>query len=126
MERRRAQLEESVARYLSQLDTADRQDPSETLTLKTVLIKEKLEKLNSEMDKLAAIEKQVLTSPDEQLSLTDPDSHSMATSGRCVPYLPNQSSLHDGKRASHHAMGSRGECRGRAGKARQKSRCHTP
>src|SRR5499427_8674606 len=82
VERRRKQLEESVSRYLSQLDTADRQDPSETLTLKKVRIKEKLEKLQSEMDKLAAIEKQVLASPDQQISLTDPDSRSMATSGR--------------------------------------------
>ena len=31
VERRWAQLEESVARYLSQLDMADRQEPSETL-----------------------------------------------------------------------------------------------
>ena len=31
VERRRKQLEESVARYLSQLDTADRQEPSEAL-----------------------------------------------------------------------------------------------
>src|SRR5262249_2354022 len=82
IERRRKQLEESVARYLSQLDTADRQDPSETLTLKKVRIKEKLERLKSEMDKLAAIEKKVLASPDQQISLTDPDSRSMATSGR--------------------------------------------
>jgi len=82
IERRRKQLEESVSRYLSQLDTADRQDPSETLTLKKVRIREKLEKLQSEMAKLAAIEKQVLASPDQQLSLTDPDSRSMATSGR--------------------------------------------
>src|SRR5262245_49832954 len=82
IERRRKQLEESVSRYLSQLDTADLQDPSETLTLKKVRIKEKLEKLKSEIDKLAAIEKQVLASPDQQLSLTDPDSRSMATSGR--------------------------------------------
>jgi transposase len=82
IERRRKQLEESVLRYLSQLDTADRQEPSETLTLKTVRIKEKLEKLKSEMAKLAAIEKQVLASPDQQISLTDPDSRSMATSGR--------------------------------------------
>ena len=81
IERRRKQLEESVSRYLSQLDTADRQDPSETLTLKKVRIKEKLEKLKSEMDKLAAIEKQVLASPDQQISLTD-NSRSMATSGR--------------------------------------------
>jgi transposase len=82
IERRRKQLEESVSRYLSQLDTADRQDPSETLTLKKVRINEKLEKLKSEMAKLDAIEKQVLASPDQQISLTDPDSRSMATSGR--------------------------------------------
>ena len=52
------------------------------MTLKKVRIKEKLENLKSEMDKLAAIEKRVLASPDQQLSLTDPDSRSMATSGR--------------------------------------------
>ena len=82
VERRRAQLEESVARYLSQLDTADRHEPSETLALKTTRLKEKLAKLESEMQRLAAIEKQMLTSPDQQISLTDPDSRSMATSGR--------------------------------------------
>jgi len=82
VERRRKQLEESVSRYLSQLDTADLQDPSETLTLKKARIKEKLEKLQSEMAKLAAIERQMLAAPDQQTSLTDPDSRSMATSGR--------------------------------------------
>jgi len=82
VERRRAQLEESVARYLSQFDTADRQEPSETLALKTTRLKEKLAKLESEMQRLAAIEKQMLASPDQQISLTDPDSRSMATSGR--------------------------------------------
>ena len=82
VERRRKQLEESVARYLAQLDTADRQDPSEIVTLKKMRYKEKLENLKSEMAKLAAIEKQVLASPDKQVSFTDPDSRSMATSGR--------------------------------------------
>ena len=82
VERRRAQLEESVARYLSQLDTADRQEPSETLALKTTRLKEKLAKLKEEMEKLAAHEKLMLASPDQQVSLTDPDSRSMATSGR--------------------------------------------
>src|SRR5919197_910374 len=80
--RRRAQLEESVARYLSQLDTADRQEPSEALGIKTDRLKEKLAKLEEEMEKLAAIEKQMLAAPDQQISLTDPDSRSMATSGR--------------------------------------------
>jgi transposase len=82
VERRRAQLEESVARYLSRLDTADLQEPSEALAMKTERLKEKLAKLEEEMAKLAAIEKQMLASPDQQISLTDPDSRSMATSGR--------------------------------------------
>src|SRR6195256_5726130 len=82
VERRRAQLDESVARYLSQLDTADRQEPSETLVLKTTRLKEKLAKLESEMQRLGAIEKLMLASPDQQISLTDRDSRSMATSGR--------------------------------------------
>ena len=41
IDRRRAQLEESVARYLSQLDTADLQEPSEALAAKTAHLKEK-------------------------------------------------------------------------------------
>jgi transposase len=82
VEKRRRQLEESVARYLAQLDTADRQEPSETIELKKTHLQEKLEKLKSEMAKLEAIEKEVLASPDKQISLTDPDSRSMATSGR--------------------------------------------
>jgi transposase len=82
VERRRQQLEESVARYLAQLDTADLQDPSEALAAKTAHLKEKLAKLASEMQKLEAYEKEMLASPDQQISLTDPDSRSMATSGR--------------------------------------------
>jgi hypothetical protein len=42
VERRRAQLEKSVARYLAQLDTADLQEPSEELAAKTAHLKEKL------------------------------------------------------------------------------------
>ncbi len=52
-ERRRAQLEESVARYLAQLDTADLQEPSDALAAKTAHLKEKLVKLESEMQRLA-------------------------------------------------------------------------
>ena len=80
--RRWAQLEESVARYLSQLDTADRQEPSETLAIKAIHLKEKMAKLESEMGKLSAHEHAMLMSADKQVSLTDPDSRSMATSGR--------------------------------------------
>jgi Transposase DDE domain len=82
VERRRAQLEESVARYLSQLDTADRQQPSEALAAKTTRLKEKLAKLGEEMRRLEGLEVRMLAAPDQQISLTDPDSRSMATSGR--------------------------------------------
>ncbi len=82
MERRLAQIEESVARYLSQLDTADLQEPSEALAAKTAHLKDKLAKLASEMERLKAIERAMLASPDQQISLTDPASRSMATSGR--------------------------------------------
>jgi transposase len=82
MERRLAQIDESVARYLSQLDTADLQEPSEALAAKTAHLKEKLAKLAIELERLKALEKAMLASPDQQISLTDPDSRSMATSGR--------------------------------------------
>ncbi len=82
VERRRAQLQQSVARYLAQLDTADLQEPSEELAAKTAHLKEKLAKLDGEMRRLAAMERLMLASPDQQISLTDPDSRSMATSGR--------------------------------------------
>src|SRR6059058_3743283 len=58
VERRRAQLEESVARYLSQLDTADRQAPTEALAVEVARLKEKLTKLKEQMGKLAVYEKQ--------------------------------------------------------------------
>jgi transposase len=82
MERRLAQIEESVARYLGQLDTADRQEPSEALVAKAAHLKEKLAKLASELERLKAIEQEMLASPDQQISLNDSDSRSMATSGR--------------------------------------------
>jgi transposase len=87
MERRLAQIEESVACYLSQLDTADRQTacgeaPSEELVASTTRLKEKLIKLEEEVKRLKAIEKVMLAAPDQQVSFSDPDSRSMATSGR--------------------------------------------
>jgi hypothetical protein len=82
VDRRRKQLEESVARYLSQPGAAVRQEPSEALAAKPSHLKEKIAKIGEEMKKLKAIEKQMLASPDKQISLTGPDSGSMATSGR--------------------------------------------
>ena len=82
MERRMAQIEESVARYLEQLDTADRQEPSEALTTKTNRLKEKIETLKQQMRRLERLKVEMLATPDQQISLTDADARSMATSGR--------------------------------------------
>jgi transposase len=87
LERRLKQIEESVARYMGQLDTADLraaagEEASETVELVKTRLKEKLIKLEEEVKRLRAIEQQVLASPDQQVSLTDPDCRSMATSGR--------------------------------------------
>ena len=82
MKRRVAQIEESVAGYLNQLDSADRQEPSEALAMRTTRLKEKLAKLEEEMKRLEALDVERRKTPDQQISLTDPDARSMATSGR--------------------------------------------
>jgi transposase len=82
MQRRMGQIEESVARYLQQMDSADRQEPSLANTTKTTRLQEKIAKLKEEMQRPKSLEAQMLAAPDQQISLTDPDSRSMATSGR--------------------------------------------
>jgi len=62
MARRMAQIEESVGRYLQQLDSADRQGPSEVLETKTTRLKEKIAKLKEEMQRLHALEVRMLSS----------------------------------------------------------------
>jgi len=82
MARRMAQIEESVQRYLHQLDSADRQEPSLARTTKTVRLKDKIATLRQEMGRLEKLEVERRAAPDRQISLTDPDARSMATSGR--------------------------------------------
>lgn len=82
MQRRMEQIEKSVARYLDQLDSADRQEPSAARTAKTTRLAEKIAKLKEEMQRLQGLEVEMRAAPDQQISLTDPDSRSMATSGR--------------------------------------------
>ena len=82
MARRMKQIEESVDRYLHQLDSADRQEPTEAINSRVTRLHEKIDKLHEEMERLKALEVQMMASTDEQISLTDPDARSMATSGR--------------------------------------------
>ena len=82
MTRRMQQIEESVERYLQQLDSADRQEPTAAIASRVGRLHDKIGKLNEEMRRLKALEVEMLKAPDEQISLTDPDARSMATSGR--------------------------------------------
>ena len=82
MKRRMEQIEESVDRYLQHLDSADRQEPSLARTTKTDRLADKIATLKEEMQRLEELEIRMLGIPDRQISLTDPDARSMATSGR--------------------------------------------
>ena len=81
MKRRLEQIDQSIARYLSQLDTADRQGPT-VPEAKTTRLKEKIATLRQEIERLNALNAQMMASEDKQISLTDPDARSMATSGK--------------------------------------------
>jgi transposase len=78
---RMQQLEESVGRYLWELDHADRQ-PSAVSEARVARLKEKIVSLKAQMLRLEQIGTQMQAAPDGQVSLTDPDARSMATSGR--------------------------------------------
>jgi transposase len=78
---RMAQVEASIARYLSALETADRQE-GELAQAKAGRLQEKIAALREQMAGLAAMEAVVEAAPDGQVSLSDPDARSMATSGK--------------------------------------------
>ena len=82
MERRNKEIEKSIERYLQQLDTADRQEPSKAGTMKKQRLTDKLAMLKVKMTELAALEAEMLAAPDQQISLTDPDARSMATKAK--------------------------------------------
>src|SRR5437016_3972830 len=81
MQRRLAQIDESIARYLSQLDSADRQGEA-VPEAKITRLNEKIATLRQEIKRLNVLNTQMMQTEDKQISLTDPDSRSMATSGR--------------------------------------------
>src|ERR1017187_6130510 len=76
MKRRMEQINESIERYLRAMDTADRAEP-EVAALKKERLQEKIEALKQRMEELKAVDAQLRTTPDQQISLTDPDARSM-------------------------------------------------
>ena len=84
MKRRLERVDESTKRYLAQLETADRQATggADVPEAKIKRLKDKIEKLKEETVRLNKIAEDLQKSEDKQISLTDPDARSMATSGK--------------------------------------------
>jgi hypothetical protein len=76
--KRMEQVDASIARYLAALDRADREE-SDVAEVKSVRLKEKIAGLRRQMQSLKEIEQTVRDAPDQQVSLTDPDARSTAT-----------------------------------------------
>jgi transposase len=81
LKKRIEQVAEHIAGYLADLDTADRLE-GEAVEARAEKLKDKIATLRAQMQALKAMETQVEASADGQVSLTDPDARSMATSGR--------------------------------------------
>ncbi|HQC85412.1 MAG TPA: IS1182 family transposase [Rhodoferax sp.] len=81
VDKRQEQIEESIQRYLVALDTADRTQPVE-LKAKTQRLQDKITRLRQQMRDLDTVKEQLKSQPDGQISRTDPDARSMATSGK--------------------------------------------
>ena len=75
------QVEVSITHYLAALDRADREE-SDIPEAKVTRLKDKIAGLHRQMRDLKTMAKRVEAAPDQQVSLTDSDARSMATSGR--------------------------------------------
>lgn len=80
LQRRMEEIESSISRYLTALDTADRQEPA-VAQAKAERLHSKIAALKTKMQKLRDIEGQLEAAPDKQISLTDPDARRMMTRG---------------------------------------------
>lgn len=81
LKRRISQVEKSMGRYLQSLDAADAQD-GKLAQNKAGKIREKIANMKIKLQELKALEARVIASPEQQISLTDPDAKAMATSLR--------------------------------------------
>ena len=81
LQRRIEQVEDSIARYMAAIDAADRQE-NEVARAKSARLKDKITALREQVRQFRAMEQAIKDAPDGQVSLTDPDARSMATSGK--------------------------------------------
>ena len=79
LKRRVEEIEKSIARYFSRLDRMDDEEP--TSDAQSGKLKDKIASLQQEVEHLKALEPEMLSAPDKQLSMTDPDARSMRSRG---------------------------------------------
>ncbi len=78
MQRRLAEIETAISRYMAEMDGADAEPGGEA---RVGRLEEKLASLHAYMAELKVIDEQLRASADGQVSLTDPDARSMNTRG---------------------------------------------
>src|SRR5205085_1942547 len=81
VDKRQQQIEQSIDRYLAALETADRTQPAE-VEAKTERLREKIQTLRQQMQRMDAMREVLKHQPDEQLSQTDPDARSMMSQAK--------------------------------------------
>jgi hypothetical protein len=79
---RTAHLVASIERYLEEMVRIDRQEEGEVRAGKIANLAQRCERIRQEIERLANMGRALQESPDTQISLTDPDSRSMATSAK--------------------------------------------
>lgn len=79
LKRRMEEIEKSIARYFSRLDRVDDEEPD--AASQAGKLEDKIASLKEEVKRLKALEPEVLSAPDKQLSMIDPDARSMRSRG---------------------------------------------
>ncbi|EEE37196.1 transposase, IS4 family protein [Rhodobacteraceae bacterium KLH11] len=79
---RTAHLVASIQRYLDEMVRIDRQEEGEARVEKIANLAQRCERIRQEIARLVDMGEALRPSPDSQISLTDPDARSMATSAK--------------------------------------------
>ena len=97
MQRRLAEIEAAIARYMAEMDGADAEPGGEA---RVEHLEQKLASLHAYMAELKIVDEQLRASPDGQVSLTDPDARSMNARGSGIVGYNVQAAVE----AGHHLV----------------------
>lgn len=76
-------IDESIEKYLLQIESADRQE-APIAKIRTERLENKIARLKEEVARLKDIDAKLQAAPDKQWSLTDPDARAMKTGGKGI------------------------------------------